>query len=83
MDDGLVTPARAKLIDGYGSVREKTLDAGATGVTISGAGPAVLAVCHESDRRAVAVTMVDAFADEGVEAHAYQTRVGDGVTRYD
>lgn len=82
MDDPLVTPARARLIDGYESVREKALAAGATGVTISGAGPAVLAVCRESDRRSVAETMVDAFVEEGVDAHAYQTRVGDGAILY-
>ncbi|WP_254535373.1 homoserine kinase [Halomarina litorea] len=83
MDDPLVTPARARLIDGYEAVREAALDAGATGVTISGAGPAVLAVCRDRTRRTVAETMVDAFVAEGVDAHAYQTRVGAGATLYD
>jgi homoserine kinase len=79
MYDSVVTPARAKLIDGYEDVREAALAAGATGVTISGAGPAVLSVCHEGDQRAVASEMLDAFAGHGVDARVYQTRVGDGA----
>ncbi|WP_135662039.1 homoserine kinase [Halorhabdus rudnickae] len=82
MEDSVVTPARAKLIDGYDSVREQALDAGATGVTISGAGPAVLAVCRSSDQRAVASAMLDAFDGANVDARTYQTRIGDGATLY-
>ena len=82
MVDELVTPARAALITGYDAVYEAALTAGATGVTISGAGPAVIAVCREGDRRAVSSAMVDAFDDAGVQARAYQTRVGEGATVY-
>jgi len=82
MHDEVVTPARAKLIDGYSAVREAALDVGATGVTISGAGPAVLAVCRERDRKAVASAMLDAFEDAGVDARAYQTRIGEGAMIY-
>ena len=80
MDDPVVTPARAKLIDGYDAVRVAAFEAGATGVTISGAGPAVLAACHAEDKRAVALGMMEAFADAGVEARAFQTRIGEGAT---
>jgi homoserine kinase len=79
MDDPVVTPARAELITGYERVRESALSAGATGVTVSGAGPAVLALCRESNRRQVAREMVEGFADAGVEARAYQTRIGPGA----
>jgi homoserine kinase len=82
MHDDVVTPARAKLIDGYAEVREAAFEEGATGVTISGAGPAVLAVCREYDRKAVASAMLDAFEAEGVDARAYQTRIGEGATIY-
>ncbi|MFC7211830.1 homoserine kinase [Natronoarchaeum sp. GCM10025321] len=82
MEDNVVTPARAKLIDGYDDVREAALDAGATGVTVSGAGPGVIAACHEADRRAIAASMLDAFDDVGVDSRAYQTRIGDGATVY-
>ena len=83
MDERVVTPARAELILGYESVRAAALDAGATGVTVSGAGPAVIAPCRESNRRHVAAAMVDAFAEAGVESRAYQTRVSAGATLYD
>lgn len=79
MSDSIITPERAKLIEGYGSVRNAAFEAGATGVTISGAGPAVIAACRETDRRSIASAMVDAFADSDVEARAYQTRIGEGA----
>ena len=82
MRDRVVTPARAELITGYHDVRDAALEAGATGVTVSGAGPGVLAVCGTSTRRAVATAMLDGFAEAGVEARAYQTRIGPGATVY-
>ncbi|MCU4798828.1 homoserine kinase [Halobacteria archaeon HArc-gm2] len=83
MEDSVVTPARAKLIDGYESVREAAFDAGATGVTISGAGPAVIAACYERDQRAIGTAMLDAFDDTGADATVYQTRIGNGASIYD
>ena len=80
MTDPVVTPARSELVTGYHDVREAAFEAGATGVTVSGAGPSVLAVCRRTDRRAVAAAMVDAFVDAGVAARAYQTRIGRGAT---
>ena len=82
MEDSIVTPARAKLIDGYDTVRSAALEAGATGVTISGAGPAILAVCRDRDQHAVASTMLDAFEDAGVEARTYKTEIGTGAQLY-
>jgi homoserine kinase len=82
MNDRLVTPARAALITGYERVRQAAFDAGATGVTVSGAGPGVLAACHVGDRRRIAAAMVEAFVDAGVDARAYQTGIGRGVTLY-
>ena len=79
MYDSVVTPARAKLIDGYDDVRQAAFEAGATGVTISGAGPTVIAACHEGARRDVGLAMLDAFEASGVEARVYQTRIGDGA----
>jgi homoserine kinase len=79
MADSVVTPARAELIEGYDTVREAALEAGATGVTISGAGPGVLAVCEQHDQRDVASAMLDGFDAVGVEARAYQSGIGDGA----
>ena len=79
MTDEIVTPARAGLISGYTQVRSAAFDAGATGVTVSGAGPSVIAACHDGDRRPVAGAMVDAFSNVGIDARAYQTRIGRGA----
>ncbi|WP_332899886.1 homoserine kinase [Haladaptatus sp. CMSO5] len=80
MHDTVVTPARAELITGYDTVRENALDAGATGVTVSGAGPTVIAACYERDQREIANAMIEGFAREGVEARAFQTKMGRGAT---
>ena len=80
MGDPLVTPARAELITGYNAVRTAAIDAGATGVTVSGAGPSMLAVCHDRDRRAVGNAMLSAFENHEVDARVYQTQVSNGAT---
>lgn len=80
MNDPVVTPERARLITGYDEVRAAAFDAGAAGVTVSGAGPAIIAVCRENRRRGVAAAMLDAFSDAGIDARAYQTRIGKGST---
>ncbi len=79
LHETVVTPARADLIDGYDAVREAVLEAGATGVTVSGAGPSVLAVPMPDRERAVASAMVEAFREAGVESRAYRTRIGPGA----
>ncbi len=43
----------------------------------------MLAVCRPTTQQDVALAMVDAFDDNGVEATAFQTRVGEGTTVYD
>jgi len=84
MNDGVVTPARAELIDGYDTVVRAASEAGATGVTVSGSGPSVLAVPESPDaRREVAAAMVGAFAEQGIEARAFQTEVGSGAELLD
>jgi homoserine kinase len=80
MNDPIVTPERARLITGYDAVHAAALDAGATGVTVSGAGPAVVAACRDGRRRAIAAAMLDAFADADIDARAYQTRIGEAAT---
>ncbi|MFB6244130.1 MAG: homoserine kinase [Halobaculum sp.] len=80
LDDPIVTPARAELVTGYDAVRSAALDAGATGVTISGAGPSLLAVAPRAAQRSVASAMIDGFESAGVEARAFRTGVGDGAT---
>jgi len=69
MHDRLVEPARCKLIPNYGAVRKNALEAGASGVAISGAGPSMVAVVDKAKASAqdVADSMRDAFLAVGVE----------------
>ncbi|MFW5939629.1 MAG: homoserine kinase, partial [Halolamina sp.] len=80
MADEVVTPHRATLITGYDDAATAAREAGAYGVTVSGSGPGVLAVCPANRRRAVAGAMVEAFAENGENARAYRTKVGEGAT---
>jgi homoserine kinase (EC 2.7.1.39) len=82
MADSAVARARASLVDGYDAVCEAAVTAGATGATMSGAGPGVIAACRDGDRRAVAAAMVEAFEATDVAARAYQTRIGPGAQLY-
>jgi len=80
LHDEIVTPRRAALIDGYEAARTAALDAGATGVTVSGAGPGMLATCYPGRQRAIATAMIEVFENRDVDARAFQTRVGRGAT---
>jgi homoserine kinase len=79
MQNHVIEPARARLIPGYLDVRNSALQAGATGVTISGSGPAMIAVCALDKREEVASAMVDAFAKNGIDSEVFITTVGRGV----
>ena len=79
MQNHVIESARAGLIPGYLDIRNSALQAGATGVTISGSGPAVIAVCALDKREEVASAMVDAFAKNGIDSEVYITTVGRGV----
>lgn len=79
MADEVVTPNRAALITGYDDAAAAATEAGAHGVTVSGSGPGVLAVCPADRRRAVAAAMVDAFESHGEDARAYRTWTGSGA----
>lgn len=81
MSDAIVEPARAFLIPGYMQVKESALNAGACGFTISGAGPAVIAVVNKknADAAKVAQAMKKGFEAVGLEAISFATRPGKGV----
>ena len=79
MQNHAIEPARARLIPGYLDVRNSALQAGATGVTISGSGPAMIAVCGMDKREEVASAMADAFAKNGIDSAVFITTVGRGV----
>ncbi len=61
--DVIVEPARQHLIPGFSSVKKNALGAGALGVTISGAGPSVIAFAtKKSDLKKIAKAMKNGFS---------------------
>ncbi|MFB3888782.1 MAG: homoserine kinase [Candidatus Bathyarchaeia archaeon] len=82
MSDAIVEPARTFLIPGYMQVKENALNAGACGVNISGAGPAVIAIVNNrsADAGRVASAMKAGFHSAGYEATAFATKPGRGAT---
>jgi homoserine kinase len=70
MDDHLVNPRLQPRIPGYNHVRETARLAGALGVTISGHGPAMIALAVK-DHGQIADAMVAAFDNAGVNARAW------------
>lgn len=81
MCDAIVEPARAFLIPGYMQVKQNALEAGACGVTISGAGPAVIAIVNKrkADTTKVAEAMKEGFKTVGYKATAIATKPGRGA----
>ena len=63
IQDVIVEPARKHLIPGFSKVKNNALRAGALGVTISGAGPSVIAFCKKSQNvKKVAKSMEKGFS---------------------
>jgi len=80
MIDNVIEPARAKLIPGLDDVKRSALEAGAVGVTLSGAGPSVLALVNAEKVEAekVAKAMKKAFERHGVKSQTLRARPGPG-----
>ncbi|MBU4220156.1 MAG: homoserine kinase [Euryarchaeota archaeon] len=79
MENRMIEPVRSRLIRGYTQVRKSALDAGAAGVTISGSGPTMLAVCRMDEREKVAQAMMQAFENNHVRSEAFITTIGKGA----
>jgi homoserine kinase len=79
MQNHVIDSVCARLIPRYLDVRNSALQAGAFGVTISGSGPAMIAICGMDKREEVASAMVDAFAKNGIDSEVFITTVGRGV----
>lgn len=79
MRDGPATEARTRLLEGYDTAVSAAQEAGATGVTVSGSGPAMLAIPRSGRSRAVASALVDVFDDLDIDARAIRTTVGRGT----
>ncbi|MBD2576329.1 homoserine kinase [Oscillatoria sp. FACHB-1406] len=70
LDDALHQPYRQSLIRGYEEVQAAAIAAGAYGMAISGAGPALLALADSAKAKTVAEAMQTAWEREGVRAEA-------------
>lgn len=79
MESRVIEEVRSKLIKGYARVKKSALGAGAAGVTISGSGPTMLAVCRMNEREKVAAAMVAAFKESHVNSEAFITTIGKGA----
>jgi homoserine kinase len=76
IDDRVAEPARAPLLPGFLAAKRAALDAGAHGVSISGAGPSAFAVVSDDvTALAVAAAMCAAYIAAGLECATRVTRV--------
>ena len=67
--DVIVEPARQHMIPGYEKVKQNALKAGAYGVTISGAGPSVIAFSKNSfDLKKISTAMTKGFKTANIES---------------
>ena len=68
IEDVIVEPARQHMIPGYNQVKQNALKAGAYGVTISGAGPSVIAFSKNSfDLKKISTAMAKGFKTANIE----------------
>jgi len=79
MENRVIEDVRSKLIKGYSLVRESALSAGASGVTISGSGPTMIAVCRMDEREVIAKAMTRAFSKSNIKSEAFITTTGKGA----
>ncbi len=79
MENRVIEEVRSKLIKGYAQVKKSALRAGAAGVTISGSGPTMLAVCGMDERENIAEAMTQAFSQSYIRSEAFITTIGKGI----
>lgn len=81
MSDAVVEPERAALVPGYQTVKGNALKAGACGVAMSGAGPAMIAIVNRRKANAskVSKAMKEAFESTGLRATVFVTTSGRGT----
>ncbi|QLH05687.1 homoserine kinase [Nitrosopumilus ureiphilus] len=66
--DVIVEPARQHMIPGYANVKQNALKAGALGVTISGAGPSIIAFSQKSaNLKKISLAMSKGFASANIK----------------
>lgn len=80
INDIIVEPARKHLIPGFDKVKKNALKAGAIGVTISGAGPSVIAFASiSSNSRKISDSMKKGFSAAGIDCTVVTCRPSKGA----
>src|SRR5207244_1742176 len=80
IDDVIVEPTRKHLIPGYDGVKQNAILAGALAVTISGAGPSIIAFLNTSkNANKVAAAMAKGFENVDVRSRTYACRPSTGA----
>jgi homoserine kinase len=82
MEDEIAEPYRQHLIPCYQDVKRMGLNAGAAGVSISGAGPSLVALVDRKshDPRLIAQAMVNGFAQNNVRSTSFVANPARGAT---
>lgn len=81
IEDLIVEPARQHMIPGYSKVKKNALKAGALGVTISGAGPSIIAFCtNRSDSKKIGQAMARGFGSVNVKCQTLICKPTKGAT---
>jgi len=82
INDVIVEPARAHLIPGYDEVKKNALNAGALAVTISGAGPSMIAFMKEGeqDQKKICKAMEDGFRSANIQCRTLHCGTSKGAT---
>ncbi len=81
MEDEIAEPHRESMVPGYRDVKRAALQSGAAGVSMSGAGPSVLALVdrHHQDPRKIARAMLQAFVKNTVLSTFFIARPAPGA----
>ncbi|MFQ5551628.1 MAG: homoserine kinase [Gemmatimonadales bacterium] len=77
MGDVIAVPSRAGLIQGFSEAAGAALEAGAFGVTISGSGSTLLAICQTDKTSSIADLMAAALDEAGNPATPHSPSVAD------
>lgn len=79
MSDEVVEPARAPYVPAYGRVKRYALEAGALAVSISGAGPSIIALVEEKNSDVVKAAVERAYIEEGLRAEVKVASITEGA----
>jgi homoserine kinase len=81
MEDAIAEPRREKLVPGYKMVKKAALNAHASGVAISGAGPSVVAFVDKTkhDPKKIARVMMKEFSKSKIESTFFVTSPAGGA----